>query len=78
MKFKIGDKVVPISKSTGVTLMESKVWNRAKRSSSKYMYVKYLDRELDIILCGAKGDYAGDYFLEKDLVLYSGLEGVEL
>ena len=78
MKFKIGDKVVPISKSVGWSLDGSTNWDKAVESGQNYLYVKLYDEE-GRITCGVyKEVNSGDYFLESDLVHYRRIEGREL
>lgn len=74
MKYKVGDKVVPISKSVWRSLKDSAVWNKAK--SQGYMYVteigvnsvegtiNYVCNDLN------SKEEAGDYFIESDLIPY--------
>lgn len=69
-KFNIGDKVVPVSKTVWGCLDSSVEWHKAKEVNQPYLYVNKV--EGDTILCYHKDvEYStGDYFAEKDLVLY--------
>ena len=66
-KFKVGDKVVPISKSVMGSLESSAEWEQAKGIEQKFLYVNSF--EDGYILCHHRQvDYSsGDYFAESDL-----------
>jgi hypothetical protein len=71
--FKIGDKVIPIGKSVGDSISNSREWLRAKDMSQTYLYVNRI--KLDgIIVCGiTNGEHhGGDLFLERDLIKFEG------
>lgn len=69
-KFKIGDKVVPVSKSYWGGLEESIEWEKAQEKNQQFLFVNSFDGVK--ILCHYKKTNisTGDFFLEKDLVLY--------
>jgi len=62
-KFKVGDKVVPISKSVGDTLEGSFAWKEAKAGRG-FLVFEGIDIDIPCLVCD------GDFFLEEDLVLY--------
>lgn len=68
-KFKVGQKVVPISKSTCGDLESSSVWNKAKSMNQPFIYVTGFESKGRIV-CAYNETNHGDYFLEKDLVPY--------
>lgn len=69
MKFKVGDRVVPIGKSAGDPLDKSSVWKQCFASKQSFMYVT--ETTLNTYICDSCPDTKnGDYFLECDLVLY--------
>ena len=63
-KFKVGDKVVPISKSVGDTLEGSLAWKEAKNGGKGFLVFEEIDSDIPCLVCD------GDFFLEEDLVLY--------
>jgi hypothetical protein len=66
-KFKVGDKVVPISKSAGCTFKHSQF----KRHGLKFLYVKSdNDKDCDYLCYKTTQNGDGDFYMEKDLVLY--------
>lgn len=76
-KFKVGDKVLPISKSIGVDLNHSYAWKDSKYNG--YMHIVEVNPELilytnitevTIYTCNSEIDDMGDYFLESDLIKY--------
>src|SRR5690554_6041677 len=72
-KFKVGDKVVPISKSVmpNDTLDDSVVWSRARDKGQKFLYVTGYNEYGDVVCYDEKTKYRnGDYFKESDLILY--------
>ena len=71
-KFKVGDKVVPVSKSVGVPLSHSACWKRAQKRNQAFLYVvPVVSHDPVVYVCSEdKGDYSGDYFLESDLIPY--------
>lgn len=73
MRFKKGDKVVPISKNYYGKLGDSVVYKRAKELGQGFLYViDYKSIEGNIVVrCQSHNDgYGGDYFLESDLIFY--------
>ena len=72
-KFKVGDKVVPVSKSVYSSLEGSCHWTDVKYTNKPYLYVckpNCFDDKNHIRCSQVKDDYAGDYFLESDLIHY--------
>lgn len=69
MKYKIGDKVVPISKSTYGNLASSTTWKNAQESDQPFLYVNEI--EDGVLTCGYKSNFGGDFFLERDLISFS-------
>lgn len=67
--YKMGDKVVPHSKSVGWSLESSNNWRMAKELGQKYLYLVGFD-DNDKVTCSAYEDGSGDFFLESDLTLY--------
>lgn len=69
MKFKVKDKVVPISKSSGKEGLEnSGVWAMCKRYKQPFMYV--IGTTETEVTCSYDGSPFGDFFLENDLIKY--------
>lgn len=68
-KFKIGDKVVPKSKSYGCSLKSSNAWINSQKMDQPFLYVVMVG-EYKYSCDETKGNITGDYFKEKDLVLY--------
>lgn len=67
MKFKIGDKVVPIKKSMVGDLIDSVVWNQAREKNQPFLYITTLNNGwYTCSLENVSGD--GDYFKENDLM----------
>jgi hypothetical protein len=70
-KFKIGDKVVPMSKLTGLPLIDSSAWNNAKNLKQPYLVVMRIPiNKYDVYTCDVIPSGAGDFFLESDLIPY--------
>lgn len=68
-KFKVGDKVVPVSKSVNGNLRSSLHWKKAKTTG--YLYVTGFAQHNNSIICACYlSDGGGDYFLESDLIHY--------
>ena len=78
-KFKVGDKVVPHSKSIWGNLESSAAWRNAKEECQPFLYVNNIH-----IGHPTDGDYAcgytrqsGDFFNESDLEFYSDQNGIK-
>ena len=76
-KFKIGDKVVPHSKSTcSKNLNDSIVWKQCKAKNQSYMFLAIIHPDGTLTcksVMSQTGDWfskTGDWFLEQDLTLY--------
>lgn len=72
-KFKIGDKVVPISKSTGVvTLNECEHWSLARNINQNYLFVVGLGTIENEYICNYIKTKmpTGSRYLDSDLVFY--------
>lgn len=77
-KFKIGDKVVPISKTMDGRipgLENSACWKKALGMNQPFIYVKRTPVEDGIpeYVCSHNDVEGGDYFHERDLVEYTGI-----
>lgn len=70
IKFAVGDKVVPVSKSSGMTFED---WNKLTNEFFKYFkehgYLIVSEIRNEYLVCGTEIS-SGDYFLESDLVKY--------
>ncbi len=74
-KFKIGDKVVPISKTAPGfgDLKNSHCWNMAKLKGQPYLWYVSDSETWDktsVLSCSVRQDGGGDFFMESDLKLY--------
>lgn len=67
MKFKVGDKVVPHSKSRNGVLISSEAWQNAQKINQPFLYIVNIR---DDFYCCDEGDGGGDHFNESDLTLY--------
>lgn len=71
-RFKVGDKVVPVSKSVcGSSLEHSVVWKYAKQMGQSYLFLNKIEGYTHI--CDIEvnnGEIRGDFFLESDLIPY--------
>ena len=65
---KIGQKVVPHSKSKG-SPFDSSCWRKVKENKDPYLYVIRIDGNT-IVLDDERGAELGDYFLPEDLDPY--------
>jgi len=66
-KFKVGDPVVPVSKSVGSGFENSGTWNRAKERNQPFLFV--VDFLGNAIVCDVNiNSESGDFFLESDLI----------
>jgi len=71
-KYKIGDKVTPISKcGSWVSLIESSCWNEAKKMNQPFLYIKNIDDQ-GVHMCSEENTdpIRSDWFFEKDLIPY--------
>jgi len=68
-KFEVGDRVIPRSKSTGVSFKNSNALGAAKRINQPFLFViGFFETKIE---CGANiASKIGDYFLESDLIPY--------
>jgi hypothetical protein len=72
-KFNVGDKVIPISKTDSFSpnLKQSGAWRRAQSINQPFLYVTSNSEDDDEYLCRDTMEInQGDYFCERDLVLY--------
>lgn len=69
-KFKVGDKVIPISKTIMGDLDDSVVWRKAQAQGQGFIYVAKVAVEASRYVCSEKEDETGDYFSESDLIPY--------
>ena len=67
MKYKIGDKVVPIGKSVTTGLELSNAWKKGKAQG--FMYVTRVDTD-KYVCWHTLPSYEGDHFAESDLIPY--------
>ncbi len=74
MKYKKGDKVVPISKSVWDSLEESFHWKEAKKINQGYLYINGFDKQENAYECVHESNNYGDFFLESDLIPYVDTE----
>lgn len=74
-KFKVGDKVVPVSKSAGMLtgLEHSNAWKDAIKIKQPYLYISFIRNKL-VDCCVSKGKPFGDCFLESDLIPYEEVQ----
>jgi hypothetical protein len=68
--FKVGDKVVPISKSVLGSLDSSIAWRVANKKGQKYLFVIRIANDGDIICWYEDSAAGGDYFRPSDLIPY--------
>ncbi|MEY4332821.1 MAG: phage Yecey3 [Bacteroidota bacterium] len=72
MKFKIGDKVVPLSKSIGMTKLPNCLqWQTAISTGQNYLFVTNIDG--DIVTCSHAKNVnvnGGNWYLQSDLIPY--------
>jgi hypothetical protein len=69
MKFHVGQKVVPVSKSVWGQLEESNVWKEAQGQG--FMFINGFEHEENAYICGSDHEEdCGDFFLESDLAPY--------
>lgn len=69
--FKIGDKVIPISKTTGCPLDQSRQYQYKEFKDQGFLYINYIDARHYI--CSVEASYglaSGDFFKEEDLIPY--------
>lgn len=74
-EFKVGDKVVPHSKSFGWRLDDSINWTKARDAGQPFLYVTGTESdkgsdEVLVLCCHVCLAGQGDYFLPSDLTLY--------
>ena len=81
MKFKEGDKVVPVSKSIDDLLDDCHEWKQAKLKNKNYLIIEYINEDDNTYWCINDDDYnsgiIGDRFSEKDLIPYISSEEKE-
>lgn len=77
-KFKVGDKVVPISKSVGSSDFPDKNMRIAKENGQPYLYVTAINRNGDYMDVGinmyytcSHREHGGNFFAEHDLILFN-------
>lgn len=80
--FKVGDKVVPISKSCYGGLASSNVWRRARSMGQPFLYVLEVNpiRSTDYTLSEVNSrdtSIGGDYFMVDDLIPFCVNKGCE-
>lgn len=72
--FKIGDKVIPISKSTCGSLAQSVVYKKMMKDNQGFLFVTEINTMGANITCDTFESGTGDYFLPQDLVLVPQLK----
>lgn len=66
MAFKVGDKVIPLKKSVGISLIDSSVWQQAQRDNQPYLYLRdIVGKECS---CSNRDLGLGDKFLLSDII----------
>lgn len=71
-QFKIGDKVVPISKSNCGPLSNSENWKKAQKMCQPHLYIIRIDDPITKIVCSwEKCASGGDYFYLSDIIPYT-------
>ncbi len=72
-KFKIGDKVVPVSKSIMGPLKYSIAWRRAIKKKQPFLFVMKIEE--DTFICNEDSTrVTGDFFLESDLLPFEEVQ----
>lgn len=67
MEFKVGQKVIPISKSVGNSWEDCSVIHRMKQKGQSFLYIIKI-RKNEFVCAVEVGDWVrGNYFLQKDL-----------
>lgn len=69
-ELKVGDKVVPVSKSVWGNLESSTSWKIAKHLNQPFLFVTGFEDSPNAIICDYVLEDSGDYFLESDLIHY--------
>lgn len=64
----VGNKYVPLKKSTGGDLSGSAAWNLAKEKNQPYLYLTRIDK--DHLVLDNNNSSTGDFFLEDDVIPY--------
>lgn len=72
-KFKVGDPVVPVSKSVGLALENSNTWRWAKEKHQPYLFVIAVSG-INFKCSDCSLDTAGDFFLESDLIPFEEVQ----
>jgi hypothetical protein len=70
MKFKIGDKVVPISKSFGKPFEECCYWKMSKEENQNFLYICGTYKKDYICRNTNECESEGNYYSETDLMYY--------
>ncbi len=72
MKFKIGDKVVPLKKSHWNTNLDTSIaWKQAKANNQSYLYITVIKKNNLYLLDSNYPSIGGDYFKESDFIPYN-------
>ena len=71
MKYKIGDKVVPIGNTWWETKLEdTEIWEKAKEINQPYLIITDCDKDDNCYLCRVNDDDWGNWWYEKNLKPY--------
>jgi hypothetical protein len=67
-KLVVGNKYVPLKKSTCGDLSGSAAWNTAKKRNQPFLYLTRIDT--DCLVLNEDNNSTGDFFLEEDVIPY--------
>lgn len=71
-KIRVGDKVVPISKSVYRKWDDCPEWQDAVKSGQNFLYVRHIYEDGDISCTYSTESDSGSIYRERDLTLYKG------
>jgi len=78
MSFKVGDKVIPISKSINGSFLGSYHIGIMKEKGLKFLYITRAVYEGTFSCSSSQKSGTGDWFLEEDLVLFKESREIKL
>lgn len=74
-KFKQGDKVTPIAKTTGCSFEDAYEWKTARKGGQNFLYVRCVPNPNDdkdfYLLSRTPDDNSLEYYMEDDLIPYN-------